>query len=175
MRRFSLFIVLFILFILEGTVFQILAPDQYGVTYVFVPRWVFMVIIFAGIYRGRAIGTLYGVILGLMYDIIFTSALGIYTFGMGFIAYLLSISIPFFQKNLIMPILTSIVAVVALDYYVYGMMFLLRLTNLEHMEFFYNNFIPSLIMNFAVILIFSYPLRKWLSYLSRKEQEEAID
>ena len=130
---------------------------------------------FAGIYRGRGVGTFYGVIFGFMYDVIFTSTLGVYAFGMGFIAYLLSISIPFFQRNLIMAILTSIVAIVALEYYVYGMTFLLQLTNLGHDEFLYHRFIPSLIMNVAVIIIFAYPMRKWLNYLNRLEAEEVID
>lgn len=174
MRRFTLFFILFFLFIVEGTVFQILAPDQYGVTYTFVPRWVFLVIIFIGIYRGRAIGTFYGVIFGLLYDVIFTSVLGVYTFGMGFIAYLLSISTPFFQKNLMVAILTSLISVVALEYYVYGMMFLLRFTNIVHMEFLYDRFIPSMIMNFVFIAIIAFPLRKLLNYLNRKQAEEAV-
>lgn len=175
MRRFSIFIILFLLFILEGTVFQILAPDQYGVFYTFVPRWLFMVIIFVGIYRGRISGIFYGVMFGFMYDVIFGSVLGLYAFGMGFIAYLLSISIPFFQKNLPITVLTSIVAAIALEYYIYGMMLLLNLAHTAHEIFLHDLFIPSMIMNFAVIVVFAYPLKRWLSYLNRKQSEaEAI-
>lgn len=100
MIRYLLFLVLFIFFIFEGTVFQIIAPDMFGTPYTFVPRWVFAIIIFAGIYRGRATGTMYAVIFGVIYDVVFMSILGIYAFGMGLIAYLLSISIPFFQRIL---------------------------------------------------------------------------
>ncbi|MCD8509107.1 MAG: rod shape-determining protein MreD [Bacillus sp. (in: Bacteria)] len=114
MIRYYIFLLLFFLFIIEGTVFQIFAPDQYGVEYLFVPRWVFLVIIFAGIFRGRGVGTFYGIIFGVMYDVVYTSVLGIYAFGMGLIAYLLSISISFFQKHLTVAVLTSLLAITIL-------------------------------------------------------------
>ncbi|MDQ0256515.1 rod shape-determining protein MreD [Evansella vedderi] len=172
MTRYYLFMVLFVLFIIEGTTFQIFAPDQYGVEYLFIPRWVFLVIIFAGIFRGRGTGTFYGITFGVMYDVIYTSLLGIYTFGMGLIAYLLSLSIPFFQKNLTVAVLTSILAITVLDYYVYGMMYLLGLTVIDHHEFLTVRFIPSLIMNMIIISIFAYPLRKWFHFLKRRMEEE---
>lgn len=172
MIRYYLFLTLFLLFILEGTTFQIFAPDQYGVEYLFVPRWVFLLIIFTGIFRGRAVGTFYGIIFGVMYDVIYTSVLGIYAFGMGLIAYLLSISIPYFQKNLVVAVITSLLAIAILDYYVYGMMYLLGLTGVDHDEFLNIRFIPSFIMNMVVISVFAYPLKKGFAYLKRKMEEE---
>ncbi|SDZ03913.1 rod shape-determining protein MreD [Evansella caseinilytica] len=172
MSRYSTFLVLFLLFIFEGTVFQILAPDQYGVELLFIPRWVFMVIIFIGIFRGRGTGMFYGIVFGVMYDVIHTSILGVYAFGMGFIAYLLSISIPFFQRNLLATVLTAIVAAAALDYYVYGMMYLLGVTSIQHPEFLYSRFLPSLAMNFSIIAVFAIPLRKWIRYVIRRGEEE---
>ncbi|MDG5786850.1 rod shape-determining protein MreD [Evansella sp. AB-P1] len=172
MIRYVLFLILFLLFILEGSVFQIFAPDQFGVPYLFTPRWVFLIIIFAGIFRGRMVGTVYGIIFGVMYDVIYMSVLGVYAFGMGFIAYLLSISIPIFQRNLIIAIITAVLAVITLDYYVYGMMLLLGITTVEHAEFFNVRFLPSLLLNVAFISVFAYPLRKGFYYLRQKQEEE---
>ncbi|MBU9721902.1 rod shape-determining protein MreD [Bacillus alkalicola] len=172
MRRYLLFIVLFILFIAEGTIYQVFAPDFRGSDYLFIPRWVFMIIIFAGIYRGRAIGTLHAVIFGVLYDIIFSSVLGIYTFAMGLIAYLFSIAHPFFQRNLVVSISMSIIAVMILEYFVYGFMLLLGYTTVLHEEFLYIRFIPTVIMNLVVIAVLAYPLRKWFYYVNQRAEEQ---
>lgn len=172
MIRYYIFLLLFFLFIIEGTAFQIFAPDQYGVEYLFVPRWTFIVIIFAGIFRGRGVGTFYGIIFGVMYDVIYTSVLGVYAFGMGLIAYLLSISISVFQKHLTVAVITCLLAITILDYYVYGMMYVLGLTSMVHEEFLHIKFIPSLIMNGVVISVFAYPLRKWFYYIQKRMAEE---
>ncbi|UCZ52087.1 rod shape-determining protein MreD [Bacillus shivajii] len=171
MIRYTLFITLFFLFILEGTVYQIFAPDQFGFEYTIVPRWVFMLIIFAGIFRGRLVGTFYGIIFGFLYDVIFSSVLGVNTFAMGFIAYLFSISIPFFQKNLPIIVVTTMLAVTLLEYFVYGLMLLLGITEMLHHHFMYERFIPTMIMNFVVISIAAYPLRKGFYYLNHRLEE----
>ncbi|ADU31284.1 rod shape-determining protein MreD [Evansella cellulosilytica] len=171
MIRYLLFIILFVLFLIEGTVFQIFAPDQYGVSYLFIPRWVFLVIIFTGIYRGRGAGTLYAVIFGVLYDVIYSSVLGIYTFSMGLIAYLFSISIPFFQRNLTVAILTSLAAITLLDYFIYGMMLIIGLASISHEEFLTGRFIPSFLMNALVIIILAYPLRKLFYFIKRRSEE----
>ncbi|WP_096189528.1 rod shape-determining protein MreD [Evansella halocellulosilytica] len=171
MIRYAFFITLFLLFIMEGTVYQIFAPDQYGVEYIFVPRWVFMLIIFAGIFRGRAVGTFYGVIFGVLYDVIFSSALGINTFAMGFIAYLFSIAIPFFQRNLFVTVIITMIAVTLLEYFSYGMMLLLGMTEMGHHMFLYDRFIPTFIMNFVIISVAAYPLRKGFYYLKKRLEE----
>ncbi|MBU9711026.1 rod shape-determining protein MreD [Evansella tamaricis] len=173
MIRYSLFIALFVLFIAEGTVYQIFAPDFRGFDYLLLPRWVFVVIIFAGIYRGRAMATLYGIVFGVMYDVIFSSVLGVYTFAMGLIAYLLSITHPFLQRNLLVGIFTCFTAVVVLEYFVYGIMLLLGFTTIPHEEFFYIRFLPTVAMNVGFIAVIAYPLRKWFYYLRQKQEEQS--
>ncbi|MGJ9384236.1 rod shape-determining protein MreD [Salipaludibacillus sp. CF4.18] len=168
MIRVSLFLVLFFLFIVEGTVYQIFAPNAGEFDYQVIPRWMFMLILFAGIFRGRANGLFYAVIFGVIYDIVYSSTLGIYTFGMGVIVYLLSISIPFFKRNLSMTIITVIVGVGLLEYYVYGMMILLGLTEMSNDEFFSVRFLPTLLMNLIVLAVVAYPLRIGFLYLEKR-------
>ncbi|PYZ93624.1 rod shape-determining protein MreD [Salipaludibacillus keqinensis] len=169
--RYSMFIALFILFILEGTVYQVFAPDFHGSAYQLIPRWMFMLILVAGIHRGRGNGLLYGITFGVLYDIIYSQVLGVYTFGMGLIAYVFSNSIPFFKDNLAVLILTVVVGVGLLEYYIYGMMTLLGKTSLAHETFLSTRFIPTLIMNFLVITVFAFPLRLWFQYLERRMDE----
>ncbi|WP_416151350.1 rod shape-determining protein MreD [Salipaludibacillus sp. HK11] len=169
--RYSTFIVLFILFIIEGTVYQVFAPDFYGVAYQLIPRWMFMLILVAGIYRGRGYGLLYGIIFGIFYDIIYSQVLGIYTFGMGLLAYLLCNPLPYIKKNIFVVILMVTFGVALLEYYVYGMMLLLGNTTLLHETFLSVRFIPTMIMNFVIIAALAFPLRLWFQYSERKMQD----
>ncbi|MCE7793506.1 rod shape-determining protein MreD [Salipaludibacillus sp. CUR1] len=169
--RYSLIIVVFILFIVEGTVYQIFAPDLHGFPYQLIPRWMFMLILLTGIFRGRGYGLFYGIVFGVFYDIVYSQILGIYTFGMGLIAYILSISIPFIKDNVAMTILTVTFGVVLLEYYVFGMMTLLGVTDMPHETFFNDRFLPTMIMNFTLLVIFTYPLRLWFQYLEKKFNE----
>lgn len=168
--RYSTFIALFFLFIFEGTVYQVFAPDYHGFPYQLIPRWMFMLILVAGIYRGRGSGLFYGIIFGVFYDIIYSQVLGIYTFGMGLFAFLLCNPIPLFKKNLVVVILTVVFGVALLEYYIYGMMTILGKTTLSHESFLFIRFIPTMIMNFIVIAIFAFPLRLWFQYLDGKMQ-----
>lgn len=171
MIRTSFFIVLFVVFILEGTIYQIFAPDQYGVEYLFIPRWMFMLVLFTGIFRGRGYGLFYAIIFGVFYDIVYSSVLGVYTFGMGVIAYLLSISVPFIKNNLSIAILLTTLGVGLLEYYVYGMMLLLGITAMPHDEFLSIRFLPTLFMNLTVLAFAAYPLRMGFQYLDKKMAE----
>ncbi|MCR6111495.1 rod shape-determining protein MreD [Bacillus sp. A301a_S52] len=159
--RYSLFISLFILFIFEGTIYQVFAPDFYGFPYELIPRWMFMLILLMGIYRGRGYGLLHGIIFGVLYDIVYSSVLGVYAFGMGLIAYVLSISLPFVKNNLAITILTVISGVALLEYYVFGMMTLLGITDMSNDTFLTVRFIPTLIMNLIVLTIVAYPVKLW--------------
>ncbi|WP_280769772.1 rod shape-determining protein MreD [Salipaludibacillus daqingensis] len=169
--RYSTFIALFILFILEGTVYQVFAPDFHGFPYLLIPRWMFMLLLIAGIYRGRGYGLFYGIIFGVFYDIIYSQVLGVYTFGMGLLAYLLCNSIPIVKKNLSLIILSVTLGVVLLEYYVYGMMTLLGKTELSHEIFLSKRFFPTMIMNFIILAILAFPLRRWFQYFDRKMQD----
>jgi len=169
--RYSTFIALFFLFIFEGTVYQVFAPDFYGFAYQLIPRWMFMLILVAGIYRGRGSGLFYGIIFGIFYDIIYSQVLGIYTFGMGLLAYLLCNSIPFVKNNISVVILSVVFGVALLEYYVYGMMIILGKTTVSHESFLFMRFIPTMIMNFSIMTILAFPLRLWFQYFERKIQD----
>ncbi|QKS71845.1 rod shape-determining protein MreD [Paenalkalicoccus suaedae] len=170
--RASVILVLLFLFLFEGTVFQIFAPDLRGADYQLIPRFMFMLILFTGIFRGRSHGLFYGIVLGLLYDIVYSPILGIYTFGMGFTAYLLSISTMYVKNRLPLVVFIIVDGVVMLEYYVYGMMSLLSITDLSHENILTMRFIPSFIMNGVVIAVLAFPLRLWFYYLDGREEAD---
>jgi rod shape-determining protein MreD len=172
MTRFLLPFIIFFLFIIEGTVMQIIAPDRFGSEYLVIPRFAFLIVIVVGIFLGRATGTVYGIILGIFQDVIYTHILGVYIFSMGLIAYLLGLSFKSFQKNLMLLIITALVGTLLLDYLVYGIHSMVGITNLPHHIFLQQRLLPSLVVNSVFMIIFAYPIRKLLFILQNKDDVE---
>ncbi|PRO64893.1 rod shape-determining protein MreD [Alkalicoccus urumqiensis] len=169
--RFLLPAVLFFFLVIEGTWLQVFAPDFRGADWQYIPRFLFMLILFTGIYRAKSHGVFYAVIFGMMYDIVYAPVLGVYTFGFGFITYLFSISTPFMRRRPLYTALLVLVGVIALEYYVYGMMVLLGLTTLTHEMLFLQRFLPSFLLNGAAALAAAFPLRWWFNKVDGFNEE----
>ncbi|AOM82365.1 rod shape-determining protein MreD [Salisediminibacterium beveridgei] len=169
--RYGFLTLLFLVFIFEGTVYQVFAPDFRGSNLLYIPRFLFMLILTAGIFRGRGFGLAYGVTFGAMYDIVYSEVLGIYTFGFGLFAYLLALSFPFVKQHLSVIVLIVITGVVCLEYYVYGMMSLVGLAAVPHEAFLFDRLVPTVLMNTAVMIVLVWPMKKWFDYIERHIQD----
>ncbi|RXI98402.1 rod shape-determining protein MreD [Anaerobacillus alkaliphilus] len=172
MQRFLLPFIIFLLFIIEGTIMQIITPERFGSDYIIIPRFAFVVVIIVAIFFGRTTGTVYALVLGLLQDVIYTHVLGVYMFSMAFITYLLGFSFKVFQKNLFLLIITAVFGTILLDYLVYGIYSMIGITTILHNLFFYERLMPSLIVNTVFLIIFSFPLRKLLIFLQNKDDIE---
>lgn len=175
-RTLLLPLLIFLLFIFEGTVIPVFPPVGYGFEFLIVPRFAFLVVIFVAIFLGRTTGTVYGLVLGLFQDVIYTHILGIYIFSMGLIAYLLGFSFRIFQRNLFLLIVTAIFGTILLDYLVYGIHTAVGITDLANERFLRERLFPSLLVNSLFLIIFSPFLRKLLVFLQKTEDiEEKIN
>ncbi|GEL07131.1 rod shape-determining protein MreD [Salisediminibacterium halotolerans] len=169
--RYGFFLLLFAVLVFEGTVYQVFAPDFYGFPYSLIPRFLFVMIVFAGIYRGRGYALFYGILFGAVYDIVYSQVLGVYTFGMAFFAYILSMPIPAIKRSLPLTVTLIMVGFILLEYFVYGMMILTESTELPHNMFLYNRLLPSAVMNALFITVIAHPLRLWFEYIERHQND----
>lgn len=175
-RTLLLPLTVFLLFIFEGTVVPVFFPDRFGAEFLIVPRFAFLIVIFVAIFFGRTTGTIYGLILGLFQDVVYTHILGIYIFSMGLIAYLLGFPFKIFQRNLILLIITAVFGTILLDYLVYGIHTAVGTTDLAHERFLRERLFPSLLVNSTFLIIFAPFLRKSLIFLQNTEDiEEKIN
>ncbi|CAM3824039.1 rod shape-determining protein MreD [Alkalicoccus chagannorensis] len=171
MSRYIIPVLLFILFVMEGTVFQIFAPGRGADSWQLIPRFMLIGILFVGIFRGRSHSIFYAVLFGALYDIVYAPVLGVNTFGFGFAAYLFSISNSFIKRRPMLIVLLITAGVILVEYYMYGLMLLLGLTEQPHQELFQQRFLPSFIMNAAVAAAVVYPVR-WFFYSVDGMEEE---
>lgn len=170
MKRFLLPALIFLLFIFEGTIFQVFAFERYGVNLVIVPHFTVIVIIMAGIFLGRKHGVLYGLVFGLLYDVIYTDMLGVYLFSLGVLGYVSSLSYKRIKQSMFFVILVVLTSLILLEYFVFGIHLLLRTTTVSGEVFFFMRLLPTLGLNFVVALVLFFPLRKLLLSLEQFER-----
>lgn len=170
MKRFLLPTLIFLLFIFEGTIFQVFSFERYGLKLILVPHFTVIVIIMAGIFLGRKHGVLYGLVFGLLYDVIYTDMLGMYLFSMGVLGYVSSLSYRRIKQSLFWAILIVLTSLTLLEYFVYGLHLLLRTTTMGGEVFFFMRYLPTLGLNFVVALAMYVPLKKLLLSLEQFER-----
>src|SRR5689334_14420344 len=92
MQRFYLPIILFILFLFEGTVMPMIIPTAWHSNVIVAPHFTFIVILFMAIYVSRHWALAYGLIFGMLHDFVYYGPMiGTYTFGMGLASYLIGL------------------------------------------------------------------------------------
>ncbi len=169
MIRLVLPLFVFLLFVFEGTIFQIFAPERFGVTLSYIPRFTVVAIVFIAIFFGRTQGVFYGIIFGLLYDVVYTEMLGVYMFITGLIGYVFALSYKPFQRSFFLSVITTAVAVCVLEYFLYGLFLLLGLTSLTPESFAWNRLFPTVALNLLFATIIMLPIRKFSMYLQRFE------
>ncbi|WP_209121973.1 rod shape-determining protein MreD [Alkalihalobacillus sp. BA299] len=170
MNRILLPLVMLLIFVIEGSLFQVFAPEQYGSDLLYIPRFVIVAMVIIGIFLGRTHAIIYGLIFGILYDVVYTELLGVYMFCLALIAYLLSVSHLYVRRSYTLVVLVTMVAVFIVEYFTYGINLMLNITEMMHEEFFSRRLLSTLGLNFLFSLILLYPLRKYLLYLKQMEE-----
>jgi len=138
--------------------------------YIFVPRFVAIIVVFISICVARFQGILYGLIFGFLYDAVYTEILGVYTFSFAILAYLSSKVMGIFYNNTLVASFLSLLMVAILEFYVYGIYKIIGEANMLFDTFMYNRFVPTVLINLIFTILFSYPLKKYLMNIANLER-----
>lgn len=172
MKQTLLFLILFLLFILEGTVMQDFTPKLHGEYIPVVPHFVLVALLLMGLLQSRRKAMIYGIIFGLLTDIIYTDLIGVYAFTMTLTIYLISYLSKFFHTNLFVIFFIVLLGISLLEFQVYGIYLLLGKASLSIDTFVKWRLPPVYILNGAFIILLFYPFRKFLSEMETETSEE---
>lgn len=162
MKRLILPLTAFLFFIIESSFANLLAGNIFGGDKIIVPRFIMIFIAFITIYGTRRNGMVYGFILGIMYDVVYTEILGIYMFMLPFFAYLIAKIMRILQSNLLVTVLTSLLFITLLELIVYQINILIGFAQIEINTFLKVRLVPTLLLNLAFLVVFSYPLKRMI-------------
>lgn len=170
-RRSLLLLLLFILFIMEGSIVPFFVPADWQ-TRIF-PHLAYVVILFIAVYDHRHSALVVGIVFGLLHDIVYYGSLiGPYSFAMGLTSYLLGRSVWSKRASLPLMMLIIVVGSLLLDSIIFGTY---RLFELHHMSYDWaltNHIIPNTIVQFIFALIIYVPIRRQLEKLRRRPSPE---
>jgi rod shape-determining protein MreD len=171
MTHFLFIVTLFILFVIEGTVVQVVSPDRWGIHILMIPRFVLVLLIFSALFLGRIQGLFIGLLFGLLYDVIYGSVIGVYGFSMALVGYFSGLTFRIFQQNLFLILCTVLVSLIFHEFIVYGVLSLIRFIHLDVDYFFLHKVIPTLVLNMIFALLVSYPVRMILIQMKQEEEK----
>ncbi|SDH96184.1 rod shape-determining protein MreD [Alteribacillus persepolensis] len=169
MTRFLLPAVVFVLFVLEGTWFQIFVPAMEERDYTLVPRFVLIAVVLISIFRGPGIGVLFGVTLGVLYDFVYTDLLGIYMFSLGFVAYISAFTYTAVRISYLWQMVIILSAIFIFEWMTYGLYYVIGYTDMLFEDFFLIRLVPSWILNGAAALLLLYPFQRLFRKLDEYE------
>jgi rod shape-determining protein MreD len=176
MARNLLWMLLLLIFLLQGTVMHWIIPSVWQTKVFIAPHFTLTVVLYIGLYVGRHMALAYGIAFGLLQDFIFYGhMLGVYSFGMGLTGYLVGLMERRIPGNLFYNLLLIGFGQFLFDAINYG---LNRLFNITHEDFrtvLSYHMLPNVLFNLLFALIIYVPVRKLLervAYGSKPQDED---
>lgn len=132
------------------------------------PNLFVIVILFIGLFGTRTMGTIYGLVVGILLDLIIGTKVGIYSIGLGLIGFLAGVFDKNFSKDSRMTIMVmGVVATAAFEILVFLLNYVFLATNIEIV-----NFVKILAIEVVYNLILTivlYPLIQKFGYYIENE------
>lgn len=160
MKRLYLPLILLLFLVLEGVALDLLPIQLVNTKTIIVPHWVLIILIFIVIFydlEETYYSILYGIIFGLLIDIVYTNILGVYMFAYFVSIYLVFIMGRSIRVNLLGAILLGIVGLTIVDSIIYFIYYFIGVTYISLGDYAYYRLLPTVLAN-IVFLIMLYPL-----------------
>ncbi|WP_042199645.1 rod shape-determining protein MreD [Paenibacillus camerounensis] len=171
MRRSVLVLLLFLLFIVQGTLLPWLLPDVWQMR--IIPNLVFIVILFVTIYHHRHTALILGLSFGILHDVVFYGRiLGAHSFAMGLSAYLIGLIFQIPRAPL--PLMMSVVLLGSLleDSILFSIYSVFNLNREPYNWALLNYMLPTMLFHFAIGLLLYIPVRRQLELIKKETRDE---
>lgn len=168
MKRLYLPIILFLFLVLEGVALDLLPASLLNSHTLIVPHWVFVFLLFVTVFYDQEdtyYAILYGIIFGLLIDVVYTSVLGIYMFSYTFIIYIIHELKRLIHANFYAVTILGIVGISGIDLSIYIIYKMVGLASMPWNDYFMFRLLPTMLANLIFLMIL-YPiirkrLEKW--------------
>ncbi|CCQ98442.1 putative Rod shape-determining protein MreD [[Clostridium] ultunense Esp] len=173
MKRLKLFLLLLLLFLLEGTVLPILIPSPLRNDLWIHPHLVLILVVYISLYLGSKEGLLFGAVFGLFYDIAFGSIFGLNLFIYTLLGSMIHNVTGILHHNLWLALTMSGIASLSLDLWLYGFHALFLLTDISPSYLFLREAFPNVLVNMGFALaVYPWVIRSSLFTVEELQDEE---
>jgi rod shape-determining protein MreD len=176
MQRYFLPVIIYVLFLFEGTVMPLIIPSAWQSRIDVAPHFTFIIILFIAIYVSRHWALAYGLIFGMIHDIVYYGPMiGPYTFGFGLIGYLIGLISLRSKANMLTSMLLILLGNFLLELILFGIYRIFQITHLSIDFALTHLMLPSMLINLLFAILIYVPIRKLLenvgAALVREEDE----
>lgn len=179
MRHFILQVILFLLLISEGIALDLLPASLTSSDTLIVPHWVFIFLLLIGLFfdtNDTFYSILYGVIFGLLIDVVYTGVLGIYMFIYPFALYVGHLLKRLLQTNIHMTMLIALVTMIIIEVFLMFVFSIVGMVETTASNFIMRRLLPTLLANLLflipVYLISVKTLKTWGAKQAEKMYNE---
>lgn len=170
MNRFLLPLTVFFLFLLEGTVLDLIIPASWHKDVIVAPHLVLVAVLYIGVFRNRKLALLYGAVFGMLHDIVYYGPmLGPYIFGLAVCGYLAGFIHRRIHQNLIFSISVIFLGSTLFELILFGIYKVFGFVTIPLEWALVHQMLPSILVNLLFALIIYIPARKWLENLEAME------
>ncbi|OZM57856.1 rod shape-determining protein MreD [Lottiidibacillus patelloidae] len=171
MKRLLLPAIVFMFFILESTVFQVLLTKNDET--IMVPRILFLILLFIALDGPKNAAVVYAISFGFLYDFLYTDVIGVYAFSFTVIVYLFKQVSNYLHIQFFLMTLFSIISIVLLEFLVFTIYSMIGITTISMLAFYEKLLLPSIIFNSIVLILFYILLKKMVIKISLFSTEES--
>lgn len=172
MKRIFFPIILFFLLVTEGTALYLLPASLTSMEIMIVPHWVFVFLVFVSLFydtNDTYYAIVYGVIFGLLIDIVYTGVLGIYMFVYPVSLYCVHLFKRFFQTNLLMTIFLSSIGIVITELLLFVIFSFIGIVNIYGAHFIVQRLLPTILANILFLIPLYFLLKEVLIKWSKEQ------
>ncbi|WP_203246793.1 rod shape-determining protein MreD [Sporosarcina beigongshangi] len=174
MIRFVIPLIAVLLFFLEP-VFSLFSPIEInGMRYTLVPRFVIVYLIFIAVYYNRRYAIIYGIVLGLLYDMFHIDIIGLYAFLFPLVCFIATLIIHQIHRHILTVMFLALFLIAVLELLSYFFASLVSLTTIGFDEFVTDRLIPTMIANSFFVGMFGLLFKNFIDKKGLQRQG-AID
>lgn len=160
MSKKIIFLFLFLLFLIEGFILQLLIGDDFSSHIYTYPLLVLTFIIFLAVFGNKKDSLIMGLIFGLLYDIIYGRVFGVYTFGILGTIYSIKWFIQYFHPTFILYLIIEAVGLSLFEIFLYGFLSLFELIQVPLTFVLSNILFPTILFNLVFAGIYYLVFKK---------------
>lgn len=173
MRNRFVAVLLFVVFILEGTIVNWLLAFYSGHQISIAPHLVLVIVLMVAMQRNRHIGLAFGLVFGFIHDIVYASPMiGPHAFAMALAAYGAGVAAGRIKLNMAMTFFIISLSIVIHDLMVFSLYRMFRVTAMAYAEMITELLTPAILFNLLFAVIIYVPVRKMLEMKTDKREEE---
>lgn len=172
MKRLLLVPILFVIMATEGVAVELLPSALKFSDFQMIPHWLLLFLLVVTMYldtEDSFLAIIFGVIFGLMTDIIYTGILGIYMFMIPFALYIAKLLFRMLQTNFIMCLLVTAISLVIVEFGIYFIYSFLGIASISPTPFMLERLLPTVLANLVFMMIIFLPVKKLVIWMNQTE------